>query len=352
MKRSTRLARFRVFTVFCLVFSCVSFSVSTLRADRIARVEGRPLTGKVLLMNNQRVSIDLGGNKKEDVAANMIESIAFDGEPSAMVSARSAIRGGRTDEALEYLKKVDVSKLPGDPPYIKLDYDYMYAWTVGTLALSETADIEEAEKTLANFLKDGSRHYRFYEACRLYGDVLAVQGKFGEAKKAYENLAKAPWPEYNLAAKVSLGNTAVSENRIPDARKLYEEVIATDAGEDAYILAQKQFAQVGLARCLIGENKADEAMKILEELGARTNPENTALQAAVFATLGSAYEKQNKPGYAIIAYTSVDVLYPSARNEHIASLRALSALYRKTGRTDRAETVEKKLKDMYNLSVN
>ncbi|HBT78321.1 MAG TPA: hypothetical protein DEB39_15670 [Planctomycetaceae bacterium] len=334
------------FPAFCLV---TAFFAQAAFADRIVPLEGRPINGTILLMNETKVSIDTGGGKKEEIAANKIESTSFDGEPSALGSARAAVKGGRSSDALEYLQKVDPKKLP-DNPYLKQDYEYLLASVKGMLAMSDSSDAKEAENALALFIKSNQRNYHYYDAVQIYGDLLVSRGKFEQAKKAYEVLSKAPWPEYNLKARVALGNTLISEKKIADARKNFEEVAASgESTPDAE--AQKQLAQVGIARCLIGEKKSEDAVKLLEEIASKANPENTLLQAAVYSTLGSAYETSSKNSNAIVAYTSVDVLYPSAGPDHIASLRALSGLWRKTGRIDRAEAVEKKLKDLYNLDV-
>ncbi len=328
-----------------LLFACCTVPAF---ADRIVPYEGRTVNGKIILMTKERVSFEVG-DRKVDVDANKIESISFDGEPGQMNSARASIKGSRVSEAFDTLSKIDAAKLPNNP-YLKQDYEYLLAYCVGYLALTEGGDLAEAEKRLDQFLKANERHYHYYDAYQLYGDILVARSKPDEAEKAYAVLAKAPWPEYNLKAKVALGNAQVGDKNVAAARKNFQEVL--DSKETtASAEAQKQLAQVGMARCLVAENKAAEGVKLLEEAAGKANPENVSLQAAIFAALGDAYEKSDKTGFAIVAYTSVDVLYPGARVDHIASLRALSDLWRKQGRIDRAEDVEKKLKDVYNLTV-
>ena len=326
----------------------ILLTASVAAADRINLIEGRPFNGTIVGVTRERVSIDLD-NKKEEVAANMIESTVYEGEPSGINAARIAIRNSRMDEALDALSKVDAAKLP-DNAYIKQDYAFLLAYVKGQLALTESGDLKEAENAVASFIKDHSRSYHYYEACQLYGDILVTAGKFEQAKKAYDALSKAPWPEYSLKAKVALGNAEISENKIAEARKLFDEVIKAQ-DDSSQVETQKHLAQVGLSKCLVAENKIDQAVKELEAFIAKTNPENTVLQATIYNALGFAYEKADNAAFAINAYLSVDVLYSGARNEHIAALRSLSLLWRKTGRNDRAEEVEKRLKEMYNLAV-
>jgi tetratricopeptide (TPR) repeat protein len=331
-------------TTYCaLLFTATSFA-----ADRITLTEGRPLAGTIVNVTAEKVSIETN-SKTEEIDANKIVTIIYDHEPTGLNTVRTAIRNNQMTEALEALNKIDITKLPNNP-YMKQEYAYLMAYIKSQLALTTSADPKEAETLLITFLQQNKKSYHYYEICQIYGKLLSMEGKSALAKKAYEQLAKAPWEEYNLTAKIELGNAAITENKTEEARQLFEEVAniqtVSQTAED-----QKALAKVGIAKCNIAENKLEEAIKQLETYIATTNPENTPLQATLYTTLGKAYEKANKPQYAINAYLSVDILYSNARAEHITALKSLQNLWQKTGRKDRAEETEKRLKELYKISV-
>ncbi|MDR3108346.1 MAG: hypothetical protein LBU65_01485 [Planctomycetaceae bacterium] len=335
---------YKLIICFALLFTTVS-----LAADRITLIEGRPLVGTIVNVTAEKVSIETN-SKTEEVDANKIVATIYDREPTGLNAVRTAIRNNQITDALEALNKIDVTKLPNNPPYMKQEYAYQMAYVKSQLALTESADPKEAETLLVTFLQQNKKSYHYYEICQIYGKLLSMEGKSALAKKAYEQLAKAPWAEYNLTAKIELGNAAITENKIEEARQLFEDVAniqtVSQIAED-----QKALAKVGIAKCNIAENKLEEAIKQLETYIATTNPENTPLQATLYTTLGKAYEKANKPQYAINAYLSVDILYSNARTEHITALKSLQNLWQKTGRKDRAEETEKRLKELYKISV-
>ncbi|MCL2745206.1 MAG: tetratricopeptide repeat protein, partial [Planctomycetaceae bacterium] len=313
------------FTAFFAVSFAASFLifVSAVNADRIYMKEGkgRTVNGKILGINSEKVTVDVSG-KKQEIAANIIRSIEFDGEPSSLKTARSNVEDSKMGEALEALSKIDVKTLSPD---MKSDYDYFTAAAKAGLFLSGGGSADDAGKVLSDFIKNQKNSYHFFEVCEVYGDVMVAQEKFELAKKSYEVLAKAPWPEYSLKAKVSLGWAEVAEGKIDDARKNFESVIGSDNKEEE-IERVKNIAKIGLTLCLAGEKKYEEAAKELERIGRESIAEDSEFQAMIFNALGSTYEKSGKTKEAILAYLHTDILFSSARSEHIKALQSLSRL--------------------------
>lgn len=321
--------------------------VSTVRADRIFTVEGgsRAVTGTVLGISNEKVTVDVSGERRE-IPANTIRSITFDDEPSQLASARGYVADSNMSAALEALSKVDRNKLPKDG--MKADYDYVETAAKAKQVMSGSGNVEDATKALNDFLKNNRNSYRYYEICELYGDFMVQQGKFDLAKRSYETLAKAPWPDYALKANVSLGMADVTENKIEDARKLFESVLASD-DDSEQAKSLKSIAKIGLALCQAGEKKFDEAIKTLEEIARSSSSEDMQFQALLFNSLGSAYQQAGKANEAILAYLHTDIMFSSARSEHIKALQALSKLWRQVKRNERADAVDKQLKELYNI---
>lgn len=332
--------------VVCLIAQ----SVQMVQADRITMLEGkgRNVTGSIILINSEKVTVDVRGEKQE-IPANIIASTTFEGEPSQLNTARSAVDGSRMTEALEALAKIDPKTLT--KPEMKADYDYFKASSLARLVLSGSGNAAEAEKELLAFIKNHKNSYHYYEICELYGDLMVQMGKYDDAKKSYAALSKAPWPEYSLKATVALGIAEINENKIESARKNFESVIKKEDDSDG-VNRLKGMAEVGLALCLSAEKKYDEAVKKLEEIARNSANEDSVFQSLIYNSLGKTYAAADKPKEAILAYTHTDILFSSARSEHIKALQELSKLWRKVRRAERGEDIDKRLKTLYNIGAN
>ncbi len=325
----------------------LSLFVDVALADRITMFEGkgRPVTGSVILITPEKVTVDIKGEKQE-IPANVIAATMFEGEPSALTSARNAVTGSRMQEAIDGLAKVDQKTLTNDG--MKQDYAYCLAYAKVKLVLAGGGDAADAEKELLNFIKNFKTSYHYYEICEVYGDLMVQQSRFEDAKKSYAVLAKAPWPEYSLKATVALGMAEINEKKADSAKANFESVIAsTDNSPQAE--RQKSIAKIGLALCLVDEKKFDEAIKTLEQIAREAGSEDSSFQALVYNSLGNAYDQAGKPRDAVLAYMHTDILFSAARSEHIKALMELAKLWKKIQRTDRAEDVAKRLKDQYNI---
>jgi predicted negative regulator of RcsB-dependent stress response len=337
----------RSFQLYFLCLTAFFVFVSTVNADRVLMQEGKGknVIGKILGINAEKVTVDVSG-KKQEVAANIIRSTIFEGEPSQLNTARNDVEDSKMSEALEALAKIDVKALNPD---MKADYDYFSAAAKAGLCLAGSGSADDAAKALTDFIKNQKNSYHYYDVCELYGDVMVAQGKFELAKKSYEVLAKAPWAEYSLKATASLGSAEVAEGKIEDARKHFDSVVKSENKDEA-MERVKNIAKVGLAQCLAGEKKYDEAVKELERIGQESVAEDAEFQALVFNALGAAYEKAGKAKEAVLAYLHTDILFSSARTEHIKALQALSRLWKTNQRADRSEDIDKRLKELYNVS--
>ena len=338
------MKRFSLFTVF-FIFAFVD----VLLADRVVMLEGkgRPVTGAIILITAEKVTVDVKGEKQE-IAANIIATTSFDGEPAPLTSARNAVINSRMQEAIDALAKVEPNTLTKEG--MKQDYAYLLAYAKAKLVLAGGGDAADAEKELLDFLKNDKTSYHYFEICEVYGDLMVQLGRFDDAKKSYAVLAKAPWPEYSLKATVSLGMAEVYEGKAAEARKNFETVIAsTDDSPQAE--RQKSIANIGLALCLVADKKYDEAVKSLERIAREAGSEDSSFQALVYNSLGSAYNQADKPRDAVLAYMHTDILFSAARSEHIKALTELSKLWKKIQRNDRADDVAKRLKDQYNIAV-
>jgi tetratricopeptide (TPR) repeat protein len=338
----------RFFGFFTCTF--ILFSVSVLpAADRITVQEGKGknVSGTILAVNAEKVTIDVRGEKQE-IPANIIVSTEYDNEPSGLKATRTAFDGSRMPETLEALAKVDPKTLT--KPELKQEFDYFTAAAKTKSVLAGSGDLADAEKSLLDFIKNNKNSYHYFEICEYYGDLMVQAGKFDDAKKSYAALAKAPWSEYSLKATVSLGMAEITEKKTDSARKNFETVIKSeDNSEQAERL--KNIAKIGQALCLTSEKKYDEAVKMLEEIAKNSSGEDSVFQSLVYNSLGLTYEQAGKPRDAILAYMHTDILFSSARSEHIKALQELSKLWKQVKRNERADETAKRLKSIYNIDT-
>ena len=338
------MKRFLLLAVFLiLIFVDVS------SADRVTMVEGkgRPVTGSIVLITAEKVTVDVRGERQE-IPANIIAATSFDGEPAQLTAARNAMINSRIQEAIDALAKLNPNTLTKDG--MKQDYAYLLAHAKAQLVLAGGGDATDAEKELSDFLKNFKNSYHYYEIHEVYGDLMVQLGRFDDAKTSYDVLAKAPWPEYSLKATVALGIAEIHENKADSAKKNFETVL-TSTDDSPQAERQKNIAKIGLALCMVAEKKHDEAIKALEAIARESGGEDSAFQALVYNSLGNAYDRADKPRDAVLAYMHTDILFSAARSEHIKALMELSKLWRKIQRSDRAEDVAKRLKDLYNVGA-
>jgi predicted negative regulator of RcsB-dependent stress response len=336
-------------TIRMIICCSVVVTTSIVMADRVTVQDGKGknVTGSILAVNAEKVTVDVRGEKQE-IPANIIVLTEYDGEPSTLKAARSAYDGSRMPETLEALAKVDPKALT--KPEMKQDYAFFLTAAKTKQVLTGSGDADDAEKTLLDFIKNNKNSYHYFEICELYGDLMVQQGKFEDAKKSYAALAKAPWSEYSLKATVSLGMAEIAENKADSARKNFETVAKSeDTSEQGE--RYKKMANIGLALCLASEKKYDEAIKSLETIANDSTGQDSVFQSLVYNSLGSVYERAGKPREAVLAYLYTDILFSSARSEHIKALQALSKLWKQVKRNERAEEVDKRLKALYNISA-
>ena len=314
--------------------------------DTIKTTTRATYTGRITQMSALAVSIDKNGVVKE-VPVNEIEYIVFDGEPSPLNAARSGIRTGRYEDALEALGRIDLTTIQRKE--ILQDIQFFKALCEARLALAGNGEIKEAGKEMVGFVNAQRDSYHWLKANEIVGDLLVALRSYAAAQKYYATVGQAPWPDYKMRAGVALGRAQLAEGKTADAMKTFQSVAAMEGqGEQADY--QKLAATLGQARCLAAEKKYDEAVKIAEEIIAKADPEATELNAEAYNTLGTALKKAGKTKDALLAFLHVDVLYFAVPEAHAEALANLAQLWKEVRKMDRAEQAEQTLVQRYKNS--
>ena len=328
----------------------LALAMSTLpafAADRVKLTSGKQTSGQLAEMSATMVAIQLGATKRE-FPVNEIESVQFNAEPSQLSQARIAVRGGRYDDAVEMLGKIDAGELKR--PEIAKDVEFYQALAAARLALAGSGSIGEAGKKMFIFQRNNPHSFHYFEACEALGDLLAARGSFADAQTFYGKLASTPWPDYKMRAGVLVGRALVSQKKYDEAARKFDEVLKMDASGQQ-VDAQKSAASLGKAAALSGTGKSDEAVKLVDEVIAKADPENEELHARAYNILGNCYHAAGRDKEALLAFLHVDLLYSQYAEQHAEALANLANLWTKVDKSQRAVQARDLLKEKYPNSV-
>jgi tetratricopeptide (TPR) repeat protein len=329
--------------VFAGSFAAVEPVVAASTPDRVRTTRGSE-AGELTDMTPTEVTIDKGTSGTRKIAVNDIASITFHDEPTELTQARVNAKNGGYVNASELLQKVDLSKVDRD--FIKQDVEFYQAFCGAKLALNGTGEINSAGSRLNDFVRKNRQNFHYWEALDTMGDLLAASEKFDGAQKQYAELAKAPWPDYQMRAGTALGRTLQAQGKHTEAIQQFDTVLAiSDEGEAAK--AQKLSATLGKAVSLAATGHVDDAAKSIEDVIANADPEQKDLQARAYNALGNCYERAGKSKDALLAFLHVDVLYSTVPDAHAEALSHLVLLWQAVGQEARAREAKQTLQEKY-----
>jgi tetratricopeptide (TPR) repeat protein len=319
-------------------------------ADQINRRRDKALSGEITGMSKTEVTIKVTTPKADTIKipANEIASIAWTGESADCNVARKDEEGGKYQKAIDgYQKALQSSKTPS--ANLKNDLDFGIARASGKLALADNSKIDEAIKKLEDFRAKQGDHYRYYDGINLLGQLYAAKKDFIKAGLAFDTLGKAPWKEYQMAAKIAGGRLALAENKLDEAAAAYEAVVAMPA-EGAVEESQRQEAVLGKSRVMILQKKYDDALKLLKEVIDKAPADDYRVNAEAYLRQGDCLREQGNDSDAVLSYLAVDVLFASERELHAEALYRLATLWEKVGNKPRAEEARDRIRSEYENS--
>jgi tetratricopeptide (TPR) repeat protein len=317
------------------------------QADTV-RTSKASISGSIEEMTKHEVKIKrTGSDKVETVPTNEVESIRYDGEPAQLNLIRSAVNGGRYEEALKGLEKLSTDGIKRKE--IVEEIEYFKAIATARLALAGAGPtVSDAGSLMNKFVTQHPDSYHFLEASEVLGDLFIAVKKTDEALKSYAALEQAPWTDMKMRGGVAKGRALQASDKYVDALAAFEGVLkqAGDASGDM-VETQKQAALVGKASCLAETGKAAEGIKLLEEVIAKADPEQVELHAQAYNALGNCYRKSKNDKAALMAYLHVDVLYNSNPAAHAEALANLKDLWKSVGNAERSAQAEQVLLERY-----
>lgn len=306
---------------------------------------GKAVQGEITTANKTEVTIKPKTGEAQKIPANDIERIKWDGEPAKLINAKSLEDNDNFEKLLELY--TDVQKESNGK--LKTYLDYLIARTMARQALEDDSKIDDAVKKLEAFLKANADHLGFYEGQRFLGLLYGAKGDYAKAQTSFETLGKAPWKDFQIAAKVAVGRMQLKQNNIDGAAKTFGEAASGKAETDSE-KARLSEAHVGQAACLAKQSKHDEALKMIDDVIKSTSTDESATMAFAYVLQGDCYQAQNKPKDAALAYLHVPVLFPKEKAAHAEALYHLAKISGTIGQPDRAAEARELLLESFPAS--
>ena len=317
--------------------------------DKVPRKsDGKIAIGVISAVSKDEITIKKAVGEPEKVAANDVGVVIdWDGGGPDLRLAYTDENNGKFDMAItRYTKSKESAKNPSD--FLKAEFDYVLARTAAKQALAE-GDAAKMAKSIQQLLaiqKSSPDHFRYYDSMNVLGQVQLATGDFAAAQATYNTVAKAPWNEYKMLAKIAQGRILVADNKLDEAAKEFEAAAAT-ATDSPSDQARKYEAMLAGARALFTQSKFEEALKILETVTDKGPAEEAALQAEAYVLMGNSLQALGRMKEAALAYLHVDILFPREASLHAEALYNLTKTWKQVQLPDRSAEAGEKLVQQY-----
>ncbi len=303
--------------------------------------------GKIISVSATAISFDSKQKgAPSEIPANEIKRITFENSPDGLLSAQKAILGGDYEKALDALKKESPEVNRAE---VADEIVFCRAYCTAQLALSGTADPNDAGKLMFAFVKGSANSYHYYTACELMGDLCVTLGKFADAQKYYAMLSQAPWPDYKIRAQVALGRSYLAQDNAAAADKAFDEALNNSApGELSE--AQRTAARIGKARCMVLGGRIDQALLSLSGILDQTDEKQTEINAMAYNAQGMALRKAGKVKEAIRAFLHTHLEYYAQPDLDAEAVANLEKLFAEDHRRDHQREMHEVLNEKYRNS--
>jgi len=342
-----RRARLAVSIPFIVICAVCLFAKQGWSADTIELTNGqKPLSGEVTGVSRTEVTIEVGlGRKEKTVPANEVANIRWNDEPTKLKVRRSDEQQGRLKAALEGYEEMH-KQTRSTSRFLKADLEFLIARTLAKMALVDSTQLEDAIAKLEAFRKNHSRHYRYYDALEHLGQVYVLAKDSKAGQDVFAEMVQAPWPEYQIGARVALARMQLLEGDVETALAAFDAVIEQPAKTPAEKVRRLE-ALLGKAGCLQQMKKHAEAADLLAEVTRDAAAENTALQAEAYLRKGDNLRLSGKTKAALLAYLHVDLLFSGESDMHAEALLRLTQLWTAVERPARAADAASRLRQQY-----
>jgi TolA-binding protein len=308
----------------------------------------KPYFGKIVSMSAATLTFEPGrkGAGPNEIASNEVTRIVFENSPESLINAQKSLIDGDYDRAIELLKKEITEDKRRE---VAEEILYCRAYCAAQLAISGTADPNDAAQQMFKFIEKCPNSFHFYRACEMLGDLRVTLGDFADAQKYYAKLSEAPWPDYKIRAQVALGRSFLAQNKAAEAAKAFEDALNSDApGELSE--TQRTAARIGKARCLVLTGKTDLALHNLNEVIDGIEDKQGDIKALAYNARGTALRKAGNTREAIRDFLRVHLEYNAQPDFDAEAVANLERLFTEDHKPNHAREMKAILNDKYRNS--
>jgi tetratricopeptide (TPR) repeat protein len=325
-----------------LVLSCIASPA--LAIDRVYPMNSATaVSGELTATGRAGVSVK-GGGATQDLPADQIKKILFEGDPAPLTNGREFALDGQYDQALPLLQSVDLSAIKRD--IVKADVLYYQVLCMSELALAGKGDKGAAAKAALDFVSKNPESWHFFSAAKLLGDLALAMKNYDAALKYYGSLRSAPSVESKIQAVYLTGATYLAKGDTELAIAEFDKVAGVSVQSVDAAKLQK-LAKAGKAVGLARTGKAKEGLELVKTLIQDLNATDVEVAAKIYNAQGASFEAAEDVEGAILAYLHTHLMFSSQASEHAEALTKLIQLWPKVGKPERAAEAKQELQQRY-----
>lgn len=328
----------------CIVSTSAAFAIDTVTR----KSTDRAAAGKITTVTRTEIVVTPAVGQPTTVPVNDIVDVDWEAAPPSLKLGRSQESGGQFDLALKSYQQASTENTSNDAN-LRAEITFSIARVKAKQALGNSELTADAITELKAFTESNRDHYRFFEAQMLLGEVALAAEDLVTADAAFNAVARAPWNDHQMAAKIGLARIMLQRDDIPGAKAAFDEVAAANA-VDPIEISRKLEAMLGQAKCLQAQSQHAEAVAILTDVVKQSSDNDTRLQAEAYVRQGESLAALgDQPKQAVMAYLHVDVVPSLARHSdfHAEALYQLTQLWPTVGQPARAAEAAARLEQQY-----
>jgi tetratricopeptide (TPR) repeat protein len=316
------------------------------QAVSISQKVGGTVRGEIRDMSPDTITVKTDSGTTTVEMSNL-RSIVFSNQPVEFGRAANRFSGARYDEGLAELDKM--TEAPTDPALLH-EFDYQRAFGAAQSAThGGKVTANDAGSTVNAFLTKYPNSYYTWPMRELLGRLLSTIGREDLAQAEYAKMIESTSDEYKLKGTFYVGLSQISKGDGAAAGASMEAVLKSNfTGPEADEI--KSRAQALRARAVAITGDTAQAREMAETLIAGQNPENTALFAETYNTLGYCHFQEGNMKSAVLAYLRTDLLFFNQPDAHAEALWYLSQIWPKLDMQEAGWEAQENLKRLYGNS--
>ncbi len=307
-------------------------AASAVARDQIELAGGKTVIGTITRETPTEVTIDTQTGV-QTIAVNTIVEVRYEGQGAAMTQAKIHDQSGNFSGAMEQFTKAQ-SEIK-DKPLIVAAARFGHARAQARLALEQAKGLDEAARALESFRQAHGQSRYHYPLHELLGRLNFAKEDYAKAGAAFDELARAPWPETKMLAAIFHGRMLVAQNKPDQAIGRFDEVIAAK-GESPDLVKLQGEALVDKAACLRAKNDRPQEIETLQKAIELAPVGEVTVQGEAYAALGDALRAAGRPKEALVAFLHVELLFSKDKELRARALYNLSQLWDELGNPQRA----------------